>query len=119
MHQYPKLTYPEVYILDGGYSSFFKDHKNRCFPQHYVEMNDKEHATACERGLGKIKQQRAKLGRAATFAFGSCSQMHESPTAPVRTSTLSMMAAMDLSMEICTDESPILKKGMTRRMASF
>jgi M-phase inducer tyrosine phosphatase len=68
-HRYPLLSYPEVYILDGGYSSFFSDHSLRCIPQNYVEMASKEHANACERGLGKIKQQRVKLGRAQTFAF--------------------------------------------------
>ena len=79
--RYPALIYPEVYILDGGYSSFYKDHRPRCFPQNYVEMEAKEHIVACERGLGKVKQ-RAKLMRAQTFAFGQHSpQVDSSPTA--------------------------------------
>ncbi len=68
--RYPNLIFPELYILDGGYSSFFKDHRLRCFPQNYVEMEAKEHAQACERGLGKVKQ-RSKLMRAQTFALVS------------------------------------------------
>ena len=81
-HQYPTLTYPDVYILDGGYSAFFKDHRIRCFPQDYVEMAAKEHEVACERGLGRIKQQRTKLARAQTFAFGQHNGSDEnSPTA--------------------------------------
>jgi M-phase inducer tyrosine phosphatase len=80
--RYPALTYPEVYILDGGYSSFYKDHRARCFPQNYVEMEAKEHEMACERGMGKVKQQRTKLMRAQTFAFGQHSpQVDSSPTA--------------------------------------
>ena len=71
---YPNLTYPDMYILDGGYSSFFAEHRSFCFPQNYVEMSDKEHEFACERGLGKVKQ-RSKLNRAQTFAFGE-----QSPT---------------------------------------
>lgn len=79
--RYPALTYPEVYILDGGYSSFFKDHRVRCFPQNYVEMDAKEHELACEREMGKVKQ-RSKLLRAQTFAFGSRSPgLDSSPTA--------------------------------------
>lgn len=79
--RYPALTYPEVYILDGGYSSFYKDYRHRCFPQNYVEMEAKEHEAACERGLGKVKQ-RAKLMRAQTFAFGQHSpHLDSSPTA--------------------------------------
>lgn len=82
--QYPTLTYPELYILDGGYSSFFKTHRVRCFPQSYVEMAAKEHENACERGLTKFRQ-RAKLNRAQTFAFGQKSlQTDESPTAQLK-----------------------------------
>ncbi len=96
--QYPKLTYPELYILDGGYSSFFQDYRPRCFPQNYVEMDAKEHAQACERGLGKVKQ-RSKLIRAQTFAFGQHSPtMDSSPTAPCRgVPGLSMDMDMDVS----------------------
>ena len=120
VHQYPKLTYPEVYILDGGYSSFFKEHKPRCFPQSYVEMTDKEHVSACERGLGRIRQQRAKLGRAQTFAFGQHQVVDESPTAPPRQCNSSnLMYSMDISMDICMEESPVAKRGNARRMASF
>jgi M-phase inducer tyrosine phosphatase len=83
--QYPRLTYPETYILDGGYSSFFKDYRSRCFPQDYVEMDAQEHARACEKGLGKVKQ-RSKLVRAQTFAFGQhTTSMEDSPTGPGRT----------------------------------
>lgn len=90
---YPRLTYPETYILDGGYSSFFKEYQSRCFPQNYVEMDAREHARACEMGLGKVKQ-RSKLVRAQTFAFGQqLPSMEESPTGPSR-------ARHDSAMEI-------------------
>lgn len=71
IEDYPKLTYPEVYILDGGYSEFFAEHRDRCFPQNYVEMDAKEHAYTCEREMGRLRQNRTKMGRAKTFAFGS------------------------------------------------
>lgn len=81
---YPHLSYPDMYILDGGYSSFFAEHRSFCFPQNYVEMSAKEHEFACERGLGKVKQ-RSKLNRAQTFAFGEQSpQMEDSPTGRCR-----------------------------------
>ncbi|KAF3484405.1 M-phase inducer phosphatase [Arthroderma uncinatum] len=82
--QYPKLTYPEMYILHGGYSGFFAEHSSLCYPQNYVEMASKEHEFACERGLGKVKQ-RSKLSRAQTFAFGQqSSPMEDSPTGRCR-----------------------------------
>ncbi|KAF3008247.1 cell division cycle- protein [Penicillium rubens] len=71
---YPNLTYPDLYILNGGYSSFFAENCRLCFPQNYVEMSDKEHKIACERGLGKIKQ-RSKLKRAQIFTVSQ----HRSP----------------------------------------
>lgn len=112
-HRYPALTYPEVYILDGGYSSFFTDHRFRCFPQNYVEMAAKEHENACERGLGKIKQQRAKLGRAKTFAFGQSHQpVDDSPTAPNR-----QCSSLLIGMEAATDRLIDLRQ--MQRMASY
>ncbi len=114
-HRYPKLTYSEVYILDGGYSSFFADHRARCFPQNYVEMASKEHQTACERGLGRMKQQRGKLMRAQTFAFGQYpQQMEDSPTALGRTCD-DIMMGMDTSF----DEHLDPKRSHARRMASY
>lgn len=115
--QYPKLTYPEVYILDGGYSAFFSQHRERCFPQNYVEMDDKEHAYTCEREMGKLRQNRTKLSRAQTFAFGQhC--MDDSPTAPNRSRTLGaggdLMMGMNMSpMDLSYD------RGQARRMVSY
>lgn len=116
--QYPKLTYPEVYILDGGYSSFFSQHRERCFPQNYVEMDDKEHAYTCEREMGKLRQNRTKLSRAQTFAFGQHG-MDDSPTAPNRTRTvgaggdLMMMGMTTSPMDLSYD------RVQARRMVSY
>lgn len=69
---YPRLTYPEVYILSGGYSEFFDAHRSRCYPQNYVEMSDENHQRTCERELGRLKaRKQPTLGRARTFAFGA------------------------------------------------
>ncbi|KAL8968067.1 MAG: hypothetical protein Q9183_002639 [Haloplaca sp. 2 TL-2023] len=114
-HRYPLLTYPEVYILDGGYSSFFHEHRYRCSPQNYVEMGAKEHASACERGLGRIKQQRIKLCRAQTFAFGQHEEtVEDSPTACGRQSN-----ALSLGMDISMDHSFEAKRMLSRRMATY
>ena len=120
---YPRLTYPEAYILDGGYSAFYKDHSNRCYPQNYVEMNAQEYADACEAGMGKVKQQqRAKLNRAQTFAYGQHSPpVDSSPTAMFR------QRPDDTSMELDLDYTPIqtrptfsaLQIGRGQRMISF
>ena len=114
---YPKLTYPEVYILDGGYSSFFAEHRDRCFPQNYVEMDAKEHAYTCEREMGRLRQNRTKFGRAQTFAFGQ-QGVDDSPTAPNRSKTT---GSTDLLMMDTMSTSPMLAydRGHARRQVSY
>jgi M-phase inducer tyrosine phosphatase len=112
---YPRLTYPEVYILEGGYSDFFNLHRDRCSPQAYVEMGAEEHANTCERELGKLQQKRKGLGRAKTFAFGHREpMMFESPTAPGRVVEYP-------SPDMMIGNSPILGayRSPARRMASY
>jgi rhodanese-related sulfurtransferase len=58
---YPALTYPEMYILDGGYSKFFQNHRSKCFPQNYVEMNDQRHEQDCERRRCHQRRPRPEL----------------------------------------------------------
>lgn len=112
---YPKLTYPDVYILDGGYSEFFTQHSCRCYPQSYVEMNDEGHIATCEREMGKLQQKRKGLSRARTFAFGARESMVDaSPTGPGRSNTQDSPIMM-------IGNSPILgtDRASTRRMASY
>ncbi|KAI0148210.1 Rhodanese-like protein [Hypoxylon sp. NC0597] len=112
---YPKLTYPEVYILEGGYSEFFVEHRDRCHPQAYVAMGAEEHANTCEREMGKLQQKRKGLGRAKTFAFGHRDSMVDaSPTAPSRRHEHDSPIMM-------IGNSPILgnSRSPARRMASY
>lgn len=139
--RYPQLSYPELYILDGGYSGFFNEHPRRCYPQAYVEMGAAEHVFACERGMGRLKQNRKGLHRAQTFAFGqhdaSPISGHgagkqtdgglphfndvSSPTAPGRNE--SSLLSLDSSpvSTMMMGGSPILghDRRQTRRMASY
>lgn len=114
---YPNLTYPEMYILDGGYSKFFTENPSKCFPQNYVEMNDHRHEMACERGMAKVKQQpRQKLFRNQTFAFGTTSDdMEDSPTALGRT----LGARSQSTFTVGTDIAMGIGMSYQRRMASY
>jgi len=111
-HRYPQLTYPEVYILDGGYSAFYESHRGRCYPQDWVRMDAEEHQASCERGMNRLRQ-RSKLNRAQTFAFGqqSC-QMEDSPTAVGRSRSGGILTLGD-------DLLHAGRIGATRRMASY
>jgi M-phase inducer tyrosine phosphatase len=112
-HRYPALHYPEVYILDGGYSSFYHSNSTRCFPQNYLRMDAKEHEQSCERGLNKLRQ-RSKLNRAHTFAMGqhSC-QMEDSPTALNRSRSGGNIFMLG------DDTLNVGRIGASRRMASY
>jgi M-phase inducer tyrosine phosphatase len=119
---YPKLTYPEVYILDGGYSGFFSEHRDRCYPQAYVEMDDADHVQTCEREMGRLRQKKERKGlnRAATFAFGTHSpSVQDSPTQPTRRN--SRESPINNIMMTMLGASPILgnDRSTTRRMASY
>ena len=113
---YPRLTYPELYVLDGGYSKFFAQHRSKCFPQNYVEMNDQRHEQACERGMAKVKQ-RQKLFRHQTFAFGQCAhdEVEDSPTAQGRT----MGARSQSTFNVGIDITEGVGSSFARRMASY
>lgn len=36
---YPNLYYPEMYLLEGGYKSFYENHDNLCEPKGYLPMH--------------------------------------------------------------------------------
>jgi len=115
-YRYPQLTYPEVYILEGGYSAFYESNRTRCDPQNYLRMDAKEHENDCERGMNKLRQ-RSKLNRAQTFAFGqqSC-QMEDSPTAVSRSRS---GTAFTLGSDNLSVGFNVGRIGTTRRMASY
>ncbi|KAH6619457.1 Rhodanese-like domain-containing protein [Chaetomium sp. MPI-SDFR-AT-0129] len=113
---YPKLFYPEIYILDGGYSGFFAEHRERCYPQAYVEMNAAEHVNTCEREMNRLRQGRRGLGRAQTYAFGQQDPgLQDSPTAPSRGGSRERELSEMLGASPCLGSS----RGPARRMASY
>ncbi|KAF8911147.1 hypothetical protein CPB84DRAFT_1812602 [Gymnopilus junonius] len=65
---YPKIHYPEVYILEGGYCGYFKVSFHRCEPQGYVTMDDPNHATSRREDLDQFRK--AKFGRHKSYAYG-------------------------------------------------
>ncbi|KAG8013065.1 M-phase inducer phosphatase 1 [Nibea albiflora] len=42
MNEYPKLHYPELYILKGGYKDFFPHFQSQCEPQSYRPMHHED-----------------------------------------------------------------------------
>jgi len=67
-HVYPRIHYPEVYILEGGYCQYFKKSADRCEPPAYVTMDDPNHATSRREDLDQFRK--AKFGRTKSYAYG-------------------------------------------------
>lgn len=67
-HSYPKIHYPEVYILEGGYCQYFKTSAVRCQPSAYITMDDPTHAVSRREDLDQFR--RAKFGRHKSYAYG-------------------------------------------------
>lgn len=121
MENYPRLTYPEMYILDGGYSRFYGEQPSKCYPQNYVEMNDERHEQDCERGMAKVKS-RPKLSRAQTFAFGQAGSddMEDSPTAQGKNSMRGGIGPRSQSsFAVSPKVAHNIGASFARRMASY
>ncbi|KIL68578.1 hypothetical protein M378DRAFT_71427 [Amanita muscaria Koide BX008] len=67
-HFYPKIYYPEIYILEGGYCQYFKTSPHRCEPPAYVRMDDPKHLASRREDLDQFRK--VKFGRHKSYAFG-------------------------------------------------
>ncbi|KAF8626305.1 hypothetical protein AX15_004975 [Amanita polypyramis BW_CC] len=85
-HFYPRIYYPEVYVLEGGYCQYFKTSPYRCEPPAYVKMDDPKHLASRREDLDQFRK--VKFGRHKSYAFGdlgsksSLSQPSKRNTAP-------------------------------------
>ncbi|KAG5354211.1 M-phase inducer phosphatase [Termitomyces sp. J132] len=86
-HLYPKIHFPEVYILEGGYCQYYKTSPYRCDPQGYVTMDDPTHAASRQDNLDQFRK--ARFGRHKSYAYGDgpgktslISQQQKRNTAP-------------------------------------
>jgi rhodanese-related sulfurtransferase len=55
-NRYPKLFYPELYLLDGGYKAFYETHQYNCEPKMYKPMLHKDHLHELKIFRAKTKQ---------------------------------------------------------------
>ncbi|KAM5362292.1 hypothetical protein ACJA88_014085 [Fusarium oxysporum] len=63
LQAYPRLTYPSLYILDGGYSKFFSQYPEKCSPQGYVKMDDESHHVSFNMEKYRIQRAKSSWGR--------------------------------------------------------
>ncbi|KAJ3817996.1 Rhodanese-like domain-containing protein [Lentinula raphanica] len=78
-HVYPKIHYPELYILEGGYCSYFKRSAHRCEPPGYVCMDDPQQAVSRKGDLDQFRKNNPLFcrHRRGTINNGSLSTLSE------------------------------------------
>ncbi|KAF8309849.1 Rhodanese-like protein, partial [Clavulina sp. PMI_390] len=67
---YPKIHYPEVYILEGGYSNFYTQFSGLCEGT-YVRMDDPAHLRSRATELNDFR----RWNRARSFTFGEMQKL--------------------------------------------
>ncbi|EJF62611.1 hypothetical protein DICSQDRAFT_146284 [Dichomitus squalens LYAD-421 SS1] len=72
-HVYPRVHYPEVYILEGGYSQYFSESRQRCQPPNYVRMDDPNYAASRKEDLDQFRK--GKFGRTKSYAYGEAKML--------------------------------------------
>ncbi|WVQ79118.1 hypothetical protein IAT38_001213 [Cryptococcus sp. DSM 104549] len=75
---YPKIYYPEVYILEGGYCGFYQDRPERCDPKGYTPMDDPKHFERRNSDLHDFR----KFSRTRSFTYGEQATLPSSRVLP-------------------------------------
>lgn len=78
---YPRIFFPEVYILEGGYSAFYQCHSERCDPKGYTPMDDPRHISRRDSDLHDFR----KFNRTRSFTYG---ETHSSTASSSSSSTV-------------------------------
>lgn len=68
--QYPLLSYPDVFVLHGGYADFYASHSSRCGGG-YVAMNDEAYRGLAGREMHTFRRA-SKFSRTQSYTFGEC-----------------------------------------------
>ncbi|WFD36037.1 protein-tyrosine-phosphatase [Malassezia cuniculi] len=66
-HDYPNCHFPDIYILEGGYSNFFAKHPEYCEPRAYIQMDDPRFMRHRSEELTGFRKQ---FTRNRSFAYG-------------------------------------------------
>ncbi|KAF5277946.1 hypothetical protein FQA39_LY18424 [Lamprigera yunnana] len=67
---YPALYYPEVYLLEGGYKSFFEQYSELCVPDSYLPMLDPNYSNDLKHFRAKSRTwngDRLRFGHRGSF----------------------------------------------------
>ncbi|KAI9353347.1 Rhodanese-like domain-containing protein [Zopfochytrium polystomum] len=57
VEQYPKLDYPHIFIVQGGYKEFFSRFETHCEPKGYISMDDVRYRDELKQYLSQHKSE--------------------------------------------------------------
>jgi len=57
-HRYPKLHYPELYVLHNGYKAFYEEYSDLCQPSAYVPMLHADYTAQLKLYRGKSSKEK-------------------------------------------------------------
>ncbi|PVU94783.1 hypothetical protein BB561_002249 [Smittium simulii] len=80
-HRYPKLSFPDIYVLQGGYNKFFQNHKQLCNPCNYITMDDINFTQELQVHFSNFERQHKRSKCTETSSFNNLIQ---SPTSNLR-----------------------------------
>jgi rhodanese-related sulfurtransferase len=60
---YPNLSFPNLFVLDGGYRNFHQEFSHRCEPQGYVSMFDKQYEVECKEFYKRFRKSWSKSSK--------------------------------------------------------
>ncbi|KAF9106721.1 cell division cycle- protein [Mortierella sp. AM989] len=79
---YPAVFYPEIYVMQGGYSGFFKENKAYCWPEAYVEMQDENHSKEFEEHMRTFGREFSRSASKGFLGTESKKSSKDDPSAP-------------------------------------
>ncbi|KAG0215810.1 cell division cycle- protein [Mortierella sp. GBA30] len=99
---YPAVFYPEVYVMKGGYSGFFKQNKSYCWPEAYIEMQDEKHSQEFETHRRTFQRE---FSRTASKGFLGMESNKLSSVAASSTSAASSLSGISATTSNATSDS--------------
>ena len=119
-HDYPNCHFPDVYVLEGGYASFFSKYPELCEPRAYVQMDDPRYLRRRSEELTGFRKQ---FSRTRSFAYGD-GRLSSTESATLANSRLSVRRTLAFTCNSANDKEnsppskaqqvPLVKRQLVR-----
>ncbi|KAF9968607.1 cell division cycle- protein [Mortierella alpina] len=100
---YPAVFYPEVYVMKGGYSTFFQKNKSYCWPEAYVEMQDEKHSQEFETHRRNFQREFSRTASKGFLGMESKKNTSHSTSTSTNISSSSSSSSTSTSFSIEND----------------